>query len=468
MKKLILITSCMLALLMPTRLFALELSEEQTQKLNTYLERQADAFHLPGLACALFTTDQTVTVKLFERGVSESSSFLIGSCSKTFTALAALLSLEAENIPLDTPLSELLPTLTFQGQRKPVTVRNLLEHRSGLTRRQGFTELPSLQALEETGLVLKPANEPGENYNYCNLNYTILGLIIEKITHQTYAEYVHNCIFMPLGMTDSHAGPPPEDAELAPEHQYLFGYPLEVSHSLPSPTTIPAGFIRTSVRDLALFQRCLMTGGLLDEKRIFSRHLIDLMTTPSGQAEYGYGMGLTRGYLPPAGALSGHEGATQTSYSLTAWFPEKQYGLVLLVNINLFDPFTDPGSAIFQNLVRILESQPIKPIRPYKIYLRYVLLILIVFNLSSLIRNLLKLHRLGWPLHLPDNKRKWFSALTGFALPIIIWFALLRWTQISLPHLIKLEPDFIWTVIVLTVFGMIKSSLKNCTNSTTQ
>ena len=62
-------------------------------------------------------------------------------------------------------------------------------------------------------------------------------------------------------MVNSYAEQPPRRSELVPKYQYLFGYPLRVSQSRPSMVAIPAGFIRTSVSDLAVFWRCLMNGG---------------------------------------------------------------------------------------------------------------------------------------------------------------------------------------------------------------
>ena len=419
---------------------------DRLEKLAAYIDREAAAFRLPGVAVAVVTPAHVDIVRLQGRGVSSDAAWTLGSCSKTVTALATLLAARTADVSLETPVTDLMPELKFSGRRGALTIRHLLEHRSGFDRRQGFAELPPMRDIKRAGYTLRPAREPGE-FAYCNLNYALLGLVIEELSGVPFVDYVCQVIFEPLGMDHSYAGPPPAGVPLVPEYQYLFGFPCEVDATKPPTSQVPAGFVRTSITDLGKFWQCLMNQGRHKGRQVFPAAVINQMATPSQEQKFGYGMGLSRQHFRPVGTLLGHEGATSTSYACTALFPGQQYGLLLLTNINLFDPFTDPGSAIFANAVRILAGEEIESVRPYKIWLRYGLVGLLVVNAVNLVRHLRRLPWARWPLMLPRRARGWAALAAAFVVPAAIWALVLWWTEIPLAALFDLEPDLAWSLL---------------------
>lgn len=435
-------------------------NEDRIASLQRYLIAEARAFRLPGVAASVIYADGDPVLLVEGDKVTSSSAFVIGSCSKTVTALATLIALRDAGLPLDTRLSDVLPELRFRGQAGGITIRNLLEHRSGLSRRQGFASLPSLDELRRADLTLDPVGEPSDAYRYSNLNYAILGLAIERITGKPYAEYVDQSVFQPLGMQDSYAEPPEPGALLAPEYQYFFGFPVRVRPFTGSRQAIPAGFVRSSIEDQATFWRCLLNGGRHGSQQVFPREEVARMSTPGGGAEFGYAMGLSRSFFPPAGIVLGHEGATPTGYACAAWFPDQGYGLMLMTNVNLFDPLTDPGSDIFRNAVRILEGESPERVRPYKIWLRYVLVmatLLVVWRFGRQVKSCVsdpsRLQR-------PRDGRQWAALIVDIALPLAIWRLLLWQTEISLSQFVVLEPDLAWTFLLLTGLGIVGAVLK--------
>ena len=142
-----------------------EVSPDRIERLDGYLSSEAARFHLPGVAFAVVEGDEIAHVKVFGDGITEDSAFIIGSCSKTVTALAALLAFDETGIDLDTPINRLLTRVTIPGEVTPPTLRQLLQHRSGFTRVQGFDDLPSLAEVEAHGLLLDLKFPPGERFS---------------------------------------------------------------------------------------------------------------------------------------------------------------------------------------------------------------------------------------------------------------------------------------------------------------
>lgn len=141
--------------------------------------------------------------------VNEHSAFHLASVSKTFTAMAVLKLMEEKKIDLDSSVQYYLPTFPYPG----VTVKMLLNHRSGLPNylyympttgwnKHDYLSNDSLLAVLSR---LKPrlTAKPGTRFHYCNTNYAMLALVVEKVTGTPFPQYMKQTIFNPLGMKDT-------------------------------------------------------------------------------------------------------------------------------------------------------------------------------------------------------------------------------------------------------------------------
>lgn len=427
---------------------------ERVDALAAWLDSVAGEFQLPGLAAVVFTEGSVEPVLLRGAGVSESAPMGLGSCSKTITAAAALVACDEADVEIDTPVADLIPGLSFAGNAQHLTVRQLLNHRSGFSRSQGFATLPSLREIEEEGLQLTPRGGKRGEYGYSNLNYALLGLVIEKLTGEPYADYLRRRLFEPLGMKSSSAETDPTGLGGPPHHQYMFGYPYRVGPPAPAPSAVPAGFVRASVDDLARFWGCLAAGGTHAGERVIPEEVVEQMFTPVG-GEFGYGMGATRGFFDPVGVVYGHEGATPTAYACAAWFPDRGYGLIVLANVNLFDPFTDRGSVLFQNGVRVLEGQTPENARPYHLWLRWGVVGLLVRSIVVTVRRLWRACRAGSETAAPRPGLG--TLLVQLALPPAIWWVALWWFATPLEQAFRMTPDLIGGAVGITALGMLRS-----------
>ncbi|TQJ56037.1 beta-lactamase family protein [Streptomyces sp. NBC_00080] len=152
--------------------------------------------------------------------------FRAGSTTKVVTA-AAVLRLAAERrIDLNTPVQHYLPGLLGR-QYRPITVRQLLNHTSGIPAGDGlgetfaevyahrFDTLTPQQVVASTA-AKEPEFRPGKEQHYLNINYTILGLLIEKVTGRSYASEATRLVLAPAGMKDTYF--PGTDPRIAGPH----------------------------------------------------------------------------------------------------------------------------------------------------------------------------------------------------------------------------------------------------------
>jgi len=143
--------------------------------------------------------------------IKASTSLHIASVSKTFTAMAVLKLQELGKLNIDDSVSHFFPEFNYPG----VTVKTLLDHRSGLPNYLYFMEDAGwnkdsvienkdvLQWLISKKGMLKNIASPNKRFTYCNTNFALLALIIEKVSGQTYPQFMKENIFDPLGMKNT-------------------------------------------------------------------------------------------------------------------------------------------------------------------------------------------------------------------------------------------------------------------------
>src|SRR6476469_8371708 len=134
--------------------------------------------------------------------------FRLGSITKQFTAASILLLEERGKLKIEDPVKKYLPDAPAAWDK--VTIFSLLTHTSGIPSFTGFPDYTSTEAIPSTPEKLvarfrdKPLEfQPGEKWNYSNSGYVLLGYLIEKISGQSYADFVKQNIFDKLGMKDS-------------------------------------------------------------------------------------------------------------------------------------------------------------------------------------------------------------------------------------------------------------------------
>lgn len=147
----------------------------------------------------------------FETGepITEHTPFHLASISKTFTGMTILKLWEEGRISLEDSLQKFFPALPYHN----ITIKMLLSHRSGLPNYLYFMDSVWNKKQKATNndvvnfmIEHKPKINlpPGKAYNYSNTNFLLLASIIEKITHESYPQYMKDSVFIPLGLKDTY------------------------------------------------------------------------------------------------------------------------------------------------------------------------------------------------------------------------------------------------------------------------
>lgn len=220
--------------------------------------------------------------------------FRIGSITKQFTAAAILKLAEEGKLQLSDDLTVHLPDYPTHGHT--ITIEHLLTHTSGIAsytslakwddevRKKDFTPEEMVDFFKNEPMDFAP----GEEFRYNNSAYFLLGYIIEKVSGQSYADYIHETFFQPLGMENSYYG---NTSRVIPNRAAGYqpgigGYANADFLSMTQPYA--AGSLLSTVDDLLTWYEAVMDGKVISPESLHQAHTAFLLN--SGEpVEYGYG-----------------------------------------------------------------------------------------------------------------------------------------------------------------------------------
>ncbi|PXY36346.1 serine hydrolase domain-containing protein [Prauserella flavalba] len=260
-----------------------------------------------------------------DRPITATDHFRAASQTKTLTAAVVLQLFDEGLVDLDAPVERYLPgvvTGNFDGTT--ITVRQLLNHTAGLPNdASGATANPDgmyeLAALVSAAMDDTPRSAPGGRYQYSNVGYLVLGMLIEKLTGQYVGDAITERIIEPLGLTGTSFPAPGERALAEPSVSGYQGlrigglfFWVEATTRVEPSRWSTAGAMASTLRDLATFYRALLAGEVVSR-----RALTEMRTTVPFSPDYpdGYGLGLRSLYLSCGVVAWGHDGASPTGHA---------------------------------------------------------------------------------------------------------------------------------------------------------
>ena len=260
---------------------------------------------------------------------SPTTKFRLGSITKQFTAASILLLEERGKLNINDPVKKYMADAPAAWDK--VTIYNLLTHTSGIPSFTGFPDYESTEAFATTPEKLvarfrdKPLEfQPGEKFAYDNSGYVLLGYLIEKISGETYAQFVQENIFTPLQMKDSGY-----DSNSAIIMHRASGYSngkegIENAGYIHMSIPFAAGSLYSTVEDLARWEQGLFGGKLL------SPASLQKMTTPFKE-NYAFGVAVstTNGHK-----LIEHGGGIEGFNTHLAYYPDDKLIVVVLGNLS--------------------------------------------------------------------------------------------------------------------------------------
>lgn len=345
----------------------------RTQTLAPDMAKQVDKVFAkwdradsPGCAVGVYRRGQVVYKRGYgmedlneEVHITPGTVFHVASMSKQFTAAAIVLLAQQGKLSLDDDVRKYIPELPDFGQK--ITIRNLVHHTSGLRDQwallglAGWRYSRDLITDEDVMSVMTRQKElnfkPGERHVYCNTGYTLMGLIVKRVSGMPLREFTTKNIFEPLGMTHTHFRD--DHAEIlkhdAVGYEQQPGKPFEIS--ITNFDTVGATSLHTTVEDLQRWDENFYhpkVGG-----DAFVQQMIERGKLNNGE-QLDYAFGLVVGKYKGLPTVD-HGGADAGYRSDMTRFPDQHFSVAVLCN----SAETDPG-ALVRQVADIVLTKEIK------------------------------------------------------------------------------------------------------------
>lgn len=345
---------------------------------EAFASKLMDVYNIPGVAVGLARDGETVYTNGFgykdvERKlkITPDTLFGIGSITKSFTCVAILQLVEAGKLAVDDPIVRYLPEFQTPdfASTKGMTIHHFMTHTSGIPplptlghalaksmvgdpaaesrsqreRPEGQVALNTYEDLMAyiASLDFKLLGQPGQAFSYSNDAYALLGAVIERVSGQSYVDYMEQQILRPAGMSRSTFSP--EVASRDSDSTILYAsrrvddrdevYPAPIWWD--APTMLAAGFLKSTTSDMLRYAEIYRTSGVVGEAKILSPTSVQLMMKPYIQCDpkryYGYGLMITPNYH--GATLVDHGGALKGIAAQLTVIPEKGITGVALANL---------------------------------------------------------------------------------------------------------------------------------------
>lgn len=462
------------------------LPKETEKEIDSYIESQLEPSCIPGTSLGVVAGDKILYLKGFGkadssgRPVTPQTPFILGSISKTFTAMAVMQLVETGKIELDAPVQRYIPwfRLADADASAKITIRNLLSHTSGIPMYGGKDVYAgpgkdSIEQLVRKQKDLKLTKPVGAEYQYSNVNFILLGAIIEAVSGISYEEYIRQHIFEPLEMKHSYVSEEAAKKDgLATGYIPIFGV-MRPYHPPYRSANLPAAYIISCAEDMTHYLIALMNEGKYNGKQVISqKSIVEMRTraaTVSKNQFYGLGWHLSTG-------LVYHGGSTENFQTNLSIMPGKGIGIILLKNstdlplqeLRRAIPFMPTGSGnITSGVFSLLFGE--KPFTPKGMSRKSVYVVLDMVLLASIAFILIPVFRLKrWKTKINVSKFRWVLGITStsvlnFILPGIILIGTPKLLGLQWTEMINPVPDLVYTIVILSliqlVIGVLKASI---------
>jgi len=283
-----------------------QLSQTEYAKaiLTTEIKRMIDETGIPSISIALIKDKNVVWEEAFgyanvktKTPATTSTTYSTGSTAKPFMSMAIMQLVEKGIVDLDKPVNDYLKKSipSFSEKSKPITLRHLLSHQSGIPASAEFVSLwgkDKRRTLQEIADKVKPIREPEKEYEYCNDGFVICALVIENLIGESYGSYINKNILEPLGLDNiNFTKPTPETVEemaLPYKLAYNKAYPTEQIYSEIYPA---GGLTYITPSQMSRFLIAHLNNGMYSGNRLLSPELIKQFHKTSFGHEY-YGLGI--------------------------------------------------------------------------------------------------------------------------------------------------------------------------------
>lgn len=321
------------------------IDKEPIEEIEDYIREIMKKAKIPGMSIVIINGDEAYTKSFGYADVNKNINvtsktiFELASCSKSFTALAALKLQDEGLLNLEDSVSKYLPWFKarYNGKEADIKVKHLLYHTSGIPWESisYIHESNSEDALINTAknlIDIELKNPPGSKYEYATINYDVVGAIIENVSGMKYEEYMKKNIFQTLGLKNTWVGASQSNKNSSKGHKISFLKAREYEAPIFRGNN-PAGYIVTNGEDIERWlkiQMGMISTGL--DEIIRSSHIPDRSVEPNKGDLSSYAMGWSV-YQNGSGEIS-HSGLNPNFTSYIAFRTQDKIGVAVLANSN--------------------------------------------------------------------------------------------------------------------------------------
>ena len=324
-------------------------SQNLTSRIDS-LFKKYDAPDMPGASLIVIKDGAVLYKKAYGMADLEartptaaSTCYRLASVTKQFTAMSVMILAERKKLSFEDRLTDFFPDFPSCG--RSITIRNILNHTSGLIAYEDLMpESTSVPLLDKDVLALLKKKDstyfaPGSEYRYSNSGYSILALIVEKVSGMHFSQFLKENIFEPLGMTSSVAFE--NGISTVPNRAY--GYSLmdttneksyyRTDQSMTS-SVLGDGGIYSSTEDLFKWDQSLYAPRIVSQQTLEKAFTPNIL--PDGKnSEYGFGWRIST-YRDTR--CIHHSGSTIGFRNEIQRYPEKHFSVIILTNRDAPDP----------------------------------------------------------------------------------------------------------------------------------
>jgi CubicO group peptidase (beta-lactamase class C family) len=356
----------------------------QTGKLEFRIDSVMKQYHMIGLSVAVVKKGKIVYTHAFGLKNTETNTpltsddiFRIASISKSFSATAIMQLVQAKKLSLNDDVSNLIGFRVRNPKfpDKVITLKMLMSHTSSLNDDEGYFTLDSINP-EKNPNWKNCYNDyaPGSGYEYCNLNYNMIGTIIEGVSGQRFDKYIKTHILNPLGLYGGYEVAALDSTKFATLYEYdttskqFMAQPQaynprtnEINNYVmgySTPIFSPTGGMKISAPDLAKYMTMHMYFGKYNGTRIISKKSAKKMQAKVSDNGYGLAIETVNDFIPGK-KMKGHTGSAYGLYSIMFFQPKEKFGIVAITNgCNITDdtgynaPLKAVGNVLYDEIIK--------------------------------------------------------------------------------------------------------------------
>ncbi|NNL02352.1 MAG: serine hydrolase [Eudoraea sp.] len=437
-----------------------QIINEAINNIPEFVEAERNIFHTPSITVGITNADGIIYLKTFGKG-EVNELHLLGSTSKSFTALITLTLQQKGLIDLDRPVNDYLPWFKFKNSQQSewVTVKNLLNHTSGIPREFGINE-PKIgidlenfysNQLEQ----IEISNKPEETYEYSNINYILLGFIIEEVSGKKYAEVFNEEVANSLQLSKSFASlKEAQKNDLMQSYQHLLWFPVIQKKVTFNDCTAASGFISTTAKDMCVYLKELMNSYNQNPTSAINSTITHKLFQPRTDISSNYGMGWVienwKGNL-----LFDHSGSTQSFSSYMFILPNKEVGGIILTNTGV-----SPATRIGGKILRNLTNNELVEYSNTSFYLTNAIPLIAITILIFLFNQIKKWTKLKCPIGFRKSSLNNFFLLIGITLGMFWVIGVPLLFNVSISIALDYNPNVGYSLVVLGIGTILISFIR--------